>query len=211
MDDIEKLVSDLSREAEPVRTAPHPYRLGLGLAGAGCAYLVLLLLVSGLRADLAQAAGHPLYPAELLALALVFCSATLSAALLAFPDLHQKRMLAIAPAGMFAVLWGVIVAAWYADRPPAPLPVHSYQCTLSIALVAVPPAIWTFLVLRRYASTHYAWAGGVAILSAFSLGALWLRLYEVNDSIRHVIEWHYLPMIVMAMLGVALGKLLLRW
>jgi hypothetical protein len=120
-------------------------------------------------------------------------------------------MLALVPAGMFALLWLVILLAWQADHPPAPLPVHSYQCTLSIALVALPPAVWTFVVLRRYASTHYNWAGSIAVLSAFSLGALWLRLHEVNNSIRHVIEWHYLPMIAAGMVGVWLGKRVLRW
>lgn len=211
MKDLDKLVAELTEEAAAVQPAPHPYWLGLKLGGAGCAYLALLLAGSGVRTDLAAAATHALYLAELVTLTLIFLATTLSAALLAFPDLHQKRTLAVTPAWMFAALWGVIALAWYADQPPAPLPVHSYQCTLSIALVAVPPAVWTFLALRRYASTHYYWAGGVAVLSAFSLGALWLRLHEVNDSVRHVMEWHYLPMIATGMLGVWLGKLLLKW
>jgi len=211
MKDMDKLLAELAEDAASVRPAPHPYWLGLKLAAAGLAYLALLLAASGFRADLAAAASHPLYLAELTVLALIFFATALSGALLAFPDLHQKRMLALAPAGMFALLWLVILLAWQADHPPAPLPVHSYQCTLSIAGVALPPAMWTLLALRRYASTHYYWTGGVAVLSAFSLGALWLRLHEVNDSIRHVIEWHYLPMIAAGMLGVWLGKLLLRW
>lgn len=211
MKDVDKLLVELADAASVVRPAPHPYRLGLRLAGAGFAYLALLLAVTRFRADLTPAIAHPLYLAELFALLLIFLATALSAALLAFPDLHQKRMLAMAPAGMFGVFWVVIALAWYADHPPAPLPVHSFECTLSIALVALPPAAWTFLVMRAYASTHYYWAGGVAVLSAFSIGALWLRLHEVNDSIRHVIEWHYLPMIAAGMLGVWLGKLLLRW
>ena len=34
-------------------------------------------------------------------------------------------------------------------------------------------------------------AGGIALLCAFSVGALWLRLHEVNDSILHLFQWHY--------------------
>lgn len=211
MNDMDKLVAELAEEAAVVHPAQHPYRLGIKLAAAGFAYLAILLAATGFRADLAPALGHPLYVAELAALLLIFLATSLSAAVLGFPDLHQKRMLAVAPLWMFGVLWAVIALAWNADQPPAPLPVHSYQCTLSIAGVAVPPAVWTLLALRRYASTHYYWAGGIAVLSAFSLGALWLRLHEVNNSIRHVIEWHYLPMIAAGMLGVGLGRLLLRW
>ena len=65
--------------------------------------------------------------------------------------------------------------------------------------------------MRKYASTHYRLAGSVALLSAFSVGALWLRLHEVNDSIVHVIEWHYLPMLVIGLIGLGLGQRVLKW
>ena len=37
-----------------------------------------------------------------------------------------------------------------------------------------------------------------------------LRLYEVNDSIMHVIQWHYLPMIAFGFIGIWRGKVALR-
>jgi hypothetical protein len=49
------------------------------------------------------------------------------------------------------------------------------------------------------------------MLSAFSIGAITLRLSEQTNSIIHVIEWHYLPMVGVAWLGVWLGKSLLKW
>lgn len=211
MKDLDKLVADLANDSAVVRPAPHPYMLGAGLIGATAAYLAVLLAFSGLRPDLACALAQPWFIAEIAVLLLILVSTTLSAALLAFPDLHQKRIPAILPAFIFALLWLAILLAWHADNPPAPLPVHSFECSLSIALSALLPAAWTFYTLRKYACTHYYWAGGIAVLSAFSTGALWLRLHEINDSIPHVVEWHYLPMIAAGMLGVWLGKLLLRW
>lgn len=68
-----------------------------------------------------------------------------------------------------------------------------------------------FYFMRHQASTHCAIAGSVALLSAFSVGALWLRLEEVNDSILHVVEWHYLPMLAIGILGLGLGKKILKW
>jgi len=65
--------------------------------------------------------------------------------------------------------------------------------------------------MRKYASTHYRLAGSVALLSAFSVGAMWLRLHEVNDSIAHVIEWHYLPMLAIGLIGLWLGRVVLKW
>ncbi len=211
MKDLEKLVAVLAKDAAVVKAAPHPYWRCLKLMGAAVTYLVLSLLLAGLRPGLAQSFAQPWFIAEIAGLLLIFVATALSASVLAFPDLHQKRMLAVAPAWVFGLFWLAILFAWHADNPPAPLPLHSFECTLSIALVSLLPAAWTFYTLRKYASTHHYWAGGIAVLSAFSIGALWLRLHEVNDSIPHVVVWHYLPMIAAGMLGVWLGKLLLKW
>jgi len=70
----------------------------------------------------------------------------------------------------------VMFLAWQADNPPAPLPVHSFECTRSIALLSLLPAAWMFYMMRKFASTHYHWAGSIAFLFAFSVGALWERV-----------------------------------
>ncbi len=211
MKDFENLVAELAEDAGVIKPAVHPYLLSLKWLAAGAAYLAASLAASGVRPDLLHALEQPWFAAELGVLALIFISTSISAALLSFPDLHQKRVLALVPGGAFAFFLLVMLFAWRADSPPAPLPVHSFQCSLSITLVAVMPAAWTFYSIRRLASTHSRWAGSIAVLSAFSVGALWLRLQEVNDSIVHVIEWHYLPMLVAGIFGFWLGKRVLKW
>ena len=211
MKDFEQLVSELADDAASRETAPHPYLLSLKWIGAGAIYLAASLALSGIRPDLQRAFGQTWFAAEMGALLLLFIAACVGAALLAFPDLHQKRRLVFIPLWAFALFLAVMLCAWRTDAPPAPLPMHSFECTISITLVALLPALWTFHSIRRLASTHYRWAGSIAVLSAFSVGALWLRLYEVNDSIAHVIEWHYVPMLVAGMLGLWLGKRVLKW
>lgn len=211
MENIENLIDRLARDAAPVNPAPHPFMLSLGWVTGAAIYLVVSLWLSGLRPDLAQKLQEPWFVAELAALALLFVAASLSAAVLAFPDLHQMRKAAWAPAGLFALFVAIILFAWRADAPPAPLPMHSFECTASITLFSLLPAVWTFFSMRRFASTHYRWAGSIALLSAFSVGALWLRLHELNDSIIHVIQWHYLPMLGIGLIGWWLGKRVLKW
>ncbi|MBI1174322.1 MAG: DUF1109 family protein [Sideroxydans sp.] len=208
---LEQLVESLAAEAATVTPAPHPFMLGLKWVAAAALYIVASLAISGLRPDLAHALHNPWFIAELVALLLVFIATAFSAALLAFPDLHQKRALAFSPVVLFALFVVLMGLAWHADSPPAPLPVHSWQCTLTIMLMSMLPAVWTFYAMRKFASTHYHWAGSIALLSAFSVGALWMRLHEVNDSIVHVVEWHYLPMLAVGLTGLWLGKKLLRW
>lgn len=211
MKDIEQLVDQLSNEATPIRPAPSPWVLSLKWSGSAFAYLLAALAASGLRPDLAQALQHPWFAAELLLLLLILLSTLLGSALLAFPDLHQKRTLAYIPAAMFGAFILLLFLAWRADTPPAPFPVHSFECTLDITFISLIPAALAFFVLRSYASTHPRWAGSFALLAAFSVGALWLRLYEVNDSILHVVQWHYLPMIGVGLIGWMLGARLLKW
>lgn len=211
MGNIEDLIARLAQDTAAVKPAPHPYMLSLKWVGAAAAYLAVSLAVSGLRPGLMEKFHEPWFVAEIAALLGIFIATSLSAALLAFPDLHQKRGAAFAPALTFALFLLVIIFAWNADSPPAPLPMHSFECTLSITMVSMLPAAWTFYAMRQYASTHYCLAGGIALLSAFSVGALWLRLHEVNDSVIHLIQWHYLPMLVIGLIGLWLGKAVLKW
>jgi hypothetical protein len=211
MKDIEQLVDRLSSEATTIRTAPAPWMLSLRWSGAALAYLLVALSASGLRPDLAQAMQQPLYAAELLLLLLILFATTLGSALFAFPDQHQQRWLAHIANGLFALFILLLILAWRADVPPAPFPVHSFECTLDITLISLIPAALAFFVLRGYASTQPHRAGSYALLAAFSVGAIWLRLYEVNDSILHVVQWHYLPMVGVGSLGWFAGKKLLKW
>lgn len=211
MENLDKLVEKLAEEAVPVKPAPHPWLLSMKWGGAAALYVVLSVWLSGPRPDLLQKIQEPWFAAELLALLLVFVTASLSAAVLAFPDLHQMRKTAWSPLAMFALFLIILAFAWRASVPPAPLPVHSFECTVSITLFSLLPAAWTFLSMRRFATTHARWAGSVALLAAFSVGAIWLRLHEVNDSIIHVLLWHYLPMFVIGVMGWGLGKRLLKW
>jgi hypothetical protein len=211
MGNIEQLVESLAEEAGPVKPAPHPLTLSLIWLAGAAVYLALSLWISGPRPDLMGEFREPWFDAEIAALALIFLTTTLSAALLAFPDLHQMGWVARAPAAAFALFVLVLFLSWLAHQPPPPLPVHSFQCTISITLSSLLPASWTFLSMRRFASTHYRWAGVIAALSAFSVGALWLRLHELNDSIVHVVEWHYLPMLGIGLIGWWLGKSVLKW
>lgn len=211
MANIDDLVASLAQEATAVKPAPHPFALSLRWIGAAAIYLAVALALSGLRPDLTARLHNTWFAAEIAALLGIFVATSLSAALLAFPDMHQKRNLALAPAWMFSLFLLLLFFAASADTSPAPLPVHSFECTLGITLMALLPAAWTFYAMRGFASTHYRLAGGVALLSAFSVGALWLRLHEATDSIAHVIEWHYLPMLGIGLIGLWLGRRLLKW
>lgn len=211
MNNIDSLIGQLAKEGVPVKPVPHPFALSLQWMALATAYLSVLLLVSGVRADLMPAFQHPWFVVEIILLVAVFVATSVSAAVLSFPDLYQMRRGAWIPVAIFGLFALALFFAWRADVPPAPFPVHSIECTLSIFLAALLPGAWLLYVMRKLASTHYRLAGSIALLHAFSIGALWLRLHEQSDSILHVVQWHYLPMIVFGIMGLWLGKRVLKW
>ncbi|MDO8413489.1 MAG: DUF1109 domain-containing protein [Gallionellaceae bacterium] len=209
--DTEKLIASMARDASPVTPAPHPFMLGAKWLAAAIIYIALVLVFMGLRPDIVFKLRSPIFIAELVLLASIIISTALSAALLSFPDLHQKRWVVYTPivAVVFFIL--LIFLSWWADFPPVPLPRHNVQCLLSIACLTLLPTAWMFYTMRGLASTHPYWTGSIALLSAFSIGALSLRLSEQTNSLIHVIQWHYLPMLAVGLIGLLLGKILLRW
>jgi hypothetical protein len=211
MDNIEQLIAGLSKDVQALKPAPRPWLLSLKWLAVAIAYLVVSLAFSGVRPDILTEFHKPWFVAEIVLLAGIFVSTALSAAVLAFPDLHQQRRTAFAPVWMFALFALVMLFAWLADNPPSPLPMHSFECTISILLFSLLPTAGIFYAMRQFASTHLHLSGIVAVLFAFSTGALWLRLHEQTDSIIHLIEWHYLPMIAVAAVGWWLGKKILKW
>jgi hypothetical protein len=211
MGNIEELVEALAQDATKVQPAPHPFRLSLRWLAGATAYIVLSLVISGLRPDLMAKFHEPWFVAEIICLVGILAATSSGAAVLVFPDLHQMRRVVFAPAVLLALFVAIIFFSWHADSPPAPLPQHSYQCTISIALFSILPAAWIFYSMRKFASTHCHLAGSIALLYAFSIGALWLRLHEQNDSVMHVIQWHYIPMVGFGIIGLWVGKVLLKW
>lgn len=211
MANIDELIDKLAQDGKAVKPAHHPVVLSLEWITIAVFYLAVALMISGIRSDLVAKLHETWFAAEIATLFAIFIATSFSAALLSFPDLHQMRRIVIAPAIMFALFALVMYFAWHADHPPSIPPIHSIECTMSITMLAILPAIWIFFVMRRFASTHQYWAGSIALLSAFSIGALWLRLYEPTDSIMHVIEWHYFPMIAIGAIGLWLGKIILKW
>jgi len=207
----EQYIDNLAQNMEAVVPAPSPYRLFLKWIIGSFLYIAVGLIFMGVRPDCVHKLQSPLFTAELAALGGVIFTSMLSAALLAFPDIYQKKRAAFLPIPMFLLFMFILILAFHADNPPAPPPPHAMECLLCIILLSLLPCGFILYTIRKFASTHYYMAGCVAVLSAFSIGALALRLSEETDSIAHIVQWHYLPMIGAGIIGILLGKLCLKW
>ena len=211
MPDIDQLIADLSKQASPVKPMPHPFVSMLKWAAGTGIYLALLMACFGLRGDMTLKLASPLFLTEIGLLACMILASGLSVAVLSFPDMYQKRLAAFAPLVPLLLFIAILAVEWLEDVPPSPKPAHGIECLLCILCYSILPACWIFYHLRKMASTHAALAGGIALLGATSIGCLALRLSEQTDSINHLIQWHYLPMIALSAIGLGIGGKFLKW
>jgi len=211
MKDLDALIDKLSRDAQPVRSARLTPLFASWFLGIGLYVGLLLLFIFKPRPDLAQKLGEPLFMAEIASLILLIAATSLSATVLSFPDQWQRSWAVSPPLGALALFIFVIILEWLADYPPSPKPEHSIECSLAIIAASALPALWMFIRIRHMAPVHLKLAGSVALLAAFAIGALALRLSEMTNSIDHVIIWHYLPMIGIGIAGLAVGQRFFKW
>lgn len=209
-DRTDQLIASLAATATP----QPPVRLRnlcMRSMAAFALYAAVLIACSGVRPDLATAASNPLFVLEILLLLALVMSAALSATLASFPDRHQYSKLLWLPVVLLVAFAGVL-AAEFANNPSDILPTgHGAECLSCISLYALLPGAYLLVAMRRLASTRPGLAGATALLASFSLGALALRMKEATDYMPHLIQWHYLPMLAVAFIGVLLGRWLLKW
>jgi hypothetical protein len=178
-------------------------------------YTITCQFFLGFRPDLSVQLTQPLFVIEIVLLALLLLSSVISSVLIMYPDVYQKSHLLHLPYGVCVLLVGVLVLQLLTSQGEYILATvagtHGMQCTLCIAAAAIIPSAVLFMVLRKGASVRQFQAGSLAVLASSAIGCLTLRLAEENDSIMHLIQWHYIPTCAFAVVGALAGKWLLRW
>jgi hypothetical protein len=178
-------------------------------------YAIGMQLIVGIRADMTQQLSRGPYLIEIVLLAAVTLSSIMAAILAMYPDAYQRPRLLKIPYATLALLLlfiGIQLLMPHDARMVMPGPhVHNVECSMAIAAIAMIPSALIFALLRKGASVHPLQAGLFAALAASGISCLTLRIAEANDSLIHLITWHYLPILLFAALGALIGKRLFRW
>jgi hypothetical protein len=215
MVDTKQLIEQLSAQATPVK-AVRPARYAAVLLFLLSLYAVCAQCwLEGFRPDLAMQMTRPLFISELLLLAAMLVSASVASVYAMLPDGAQRKMLMRLPyifsgSMLMLVMFQLILPQDVRMVMPG-AGVHAHECTIYIGLSGILPAMLIFGILHKGASVVPMQAGLLAVIASVSVGAITLRLAEVNDDIMHLLTWHYGPSLIFASLGALLGRYLLRW
>ena len=204
----EDLISSLSEKNTPAPEIRPPFaRFVLWLlaalfsVGAGIA-------VFGLRHDHGDLLSDPVHIAQSIFSMLLAASSALSAFFLSVPD-RSRRWTTVVPAGG-AFLWliAIVVSLYGTEHADGGL---GFSCVRDILVLAAPPGLVLFIMLRRAAPLRPGKVSLFAALAVAALGALGTQFICTNDDPLHILIWHYVPVFVVGWFGVALGHKILKW
>lgn len=209
--DTDKLISDLTKDLKPVKPLPRVIlRVAMWSAvtlGAIC--LAICAFTKGFRADLPGILHNHVLCSDTLVIFIAGLLSAFAAFRLCVPDTKVrndvKAMIALPTLMWFALIGGNAHKSGLAAPEAAGEP-----CLTDLSfLMAVPLLAVVFMVMRA-ASVFPALAGYCAVLAASSFGALGMRLLCPHDAPAHLLAWHFLPVMIFALCGLALGKILLK-
>lgn len=209
--DTDRLIADLTQDLKPVKRLPRvALRAGLWAAiTLGAIAVAICAFTKGLREDLGAALHNSVFYSETLAIVAAGVLATVAAFRLCVPDTRVRPDVR-AMIALFSLIWFGLIGGQLGKAGLAPPEPAGEPCLTDLSLFMAVPLLAVVFMAMRAASTFPALAGYCAVLAAGSFGALGMRLLCPNDDPAHLLAWHFLPVMIFAICGLPLGKILLK-
>lgn len=204
------LIDVLAAEAgrQPVRR--FGWRLAAAAGAGSLAALAMVLVLYGLRPDLAQALVATVLKASFgLIAALAITPAVLK---LSRPNIKVGAAFFSVGAFVAASLFAALAHLAYAHSvAPLGLARGAPECLKRVPLLAVPIAIILGVVIRSFAPTRLAYAGAAVGALSAAIAIVPYAFFCPFDSLAYVATWYLVSILICAGIGAILGPRLLRW
>ena len=202
------VIARLARDGTPVVPLPSPlarwaqWTLMAALAAA------IVTILFGVRYDLAFHLRDVRFILAATFTGLLALTAAADAFLLSVPGVSPGRvartMPLIAAIAWGALLWTRLMATGDPVAAIVATPRHP-GCVVLILSISALPGIWLFRMLRQAAPLETRWTSLCAALGALACGALGTQFVCPIDAPGHQLLWHFVPVIVLTLVGVVLG------
>jgi hypothetical protein len=207
---IDTLVADLA----PARPALVPLRIASAAALGGAVALAVVLAWLGLRPDLHEAMGGPMFWMKAGYAAVLGLAGFWSAERLARPAASGRGGFVLVAVALATV--GVLAAYRMMRMPPElRMPMwlgHSWDvCPVRILMLSAPTLALALLVMRQLAPTRLRMAGAAAGLFAGGVAAVAYGLHCNEVGAAFLATWYSLGVALSAALGALVAPWALRW
>lgn len=210
----DELVSMLAQGAGPVPRHAVEQRIALALLPGLALTVVLMAVVLGPRADLAEATREGMFWLKVAFTGALSVAAWLAGERLARPGMRLGGVRAGIAAPVL-VIWLLAVLALGAAAPearPGLLLGSTWRvCPLNIAMLSLPMFCASLWAMKGLAPTRPALAGAATGLLSGALGALVYTLHCPESAAPFLAIWYVLGIFIPAGAGALIGWRLLRW
>jgi len=215
--DTSKLIDSLTQDLQPVRALRGPVTRGTIMSFTALVLVTgMIALLGGPRADWLTVLQNPVFMSgDILMLVAGFISAV-AAFTLAVPDTKIRKPV-IALLCTATIIWvgiclfaavSVTAESFHAEITDIG---KSAACFKALIFMSALPLIISFSMALRSAPVWRGWTGYALTLSMASFGAFSMRFFCPSDSYAHLLLWHFMPVVILSVLGGLLGRIILRF
>jgi hypothetical protein len=207
------LVSSLATDLRPVRRLRPPLVRAVCWLMLAAVILALLAVVQGLRPDLAQRLGDPVFTAGLAASLLTGILAAVAAFLVSLPDRSRLWLLLPVPA---LVMWlsntgYQCLSQWISIGPEGIGPGETARCFATLVLTSAPLSLVMLVMLRHAAPLRPRLVTVMGSLSVAALTATALFLFHSLDATVMILMWNLGTAVIFVALGSVFSKRMFHW
>ncbi len=161
----------------------------------------------GLREDVGLVSKDPSFIIQniVILLGALLCSAL--ALILSVPGSEKKRIVRYLAAIPF-LLW-LFLLLWPAQEKGF-YPGIGMGCAGEVFSLGIIPGILLLMIIRRGATLERSYSSFFAFMGAAALGAFGVQFSCHSSNVAHLFVWHFLPVILLGILGIALAKKILK-
>jgi hypothetical protein len=208
----DELIVQLARSATPITPLPPPGVRTLRWLLLAVACGVAGVTVFGARSDVLARLSQLDYLGIALLALLTSAGAVVVTLVLAIPGAERTPALRVSTLGILGVwaatmIWSVLTSG---RGLPVSTDPHWPVCFMRVLIVGVLPAFALFAMVRRGFVLRPGWTSALAAVAAASIGALAAQLACPLDESGHGFLGHFVPVIFMAIVGLAAQRLLAR-
>jgi hypothetical protein len=208
-------IKQLSSDVKPVKRLASPGKRFFIWFLASFFSISLGISLMGIRSDFSQALMNPRFVLETLAILAIAILAAAGAFMMSVPGMGSRpiiRWLLIIPSIAWPLSLAYRLYTIYSQANSfAFIFDYGFGCIRDIFLLGILPGSFLFFMLKTAAPLRLSWTGALATLSAAAIAAVGVQFTCSADSPVHIFLWHVLPVIVIGVAGIGLGKHLLRW
>lgn len=201
------LINELSQDLRPVKVIKYGLKDYILIFSTAFFSVLASLAISGLRFDINEALLSARFVTESLTLFALAILSTISALYVSIPNLKSLRAKNIVITNL--IFWFAFLLYFLANSEK-PIAGWGFACAREVALNSIAPAIVIFFTIRKGATLDRITGGWLILTSAAAFGALATQFSCPSTDPLHVLVWHAVPVVLIGIVGIGLGKLIIK-